>query len=173
DENGVAGYYTVDEPIAPIAPLPNRLLALLLPIEYDVPDEHYQYPDEYWDDVKRWHRANVKEAAMAEEGTRDDTVYRMLVKSFQLAHTVPDTVLDRDGIIQDFAKKVPYRIKDLGGKAERAWSFADVTARAHPEVTLPPKPRVSTEDTTPDWIKVTEQTPDPASLEGDVLTDAA
>src|SRR5690606_3257467 len=66
DENGVAGYYTVDEPIAPIAPLPNRLLALLLPIEYDVPVEHYQYPEEYWDDVKRWHRANVKEAAMAE-----------------------------------------------------------------------------------------------------------
>ena len=173
DENGVAGYYTVDEPIAPIAPLPTRLLALLLPIEYDVPAEHYQYPEEYWDDVKRWHRANVKEAATAEEGTRDDTVYRMLVKSFQLAHTVPATVLDRDGIVQDFAKKVPYLIKDLGGKADRAWSFAEVTPRAHPEVTLPPKPTDSPEDTTPDWIKVTEYTPDAATLEDDVLTDAA
>jgi len=116
-----------------IAPLPARILNRLLPAQRDVPESHYQYPEDQWDDVVRWHKMNVREAADAPEGARDDTVYRMLVRSFQLAQCVPSTVLSQDSIVQDYAKRVPYTIKGLGGKIERAWQFAEATPRAHPE----------------------------------------
>jgi len=137
DEKGVAGYYTVEND-TDLMDLPPKLLVQCLPTERDVPSTHYQYPEDQWDDVKRWHRMNVREAAEAGEGTRDDTAYRMLVRSFQLVHCVPDSVLTQDEVVQDFAAKLPYTLKGFGGKIERAWAFAEVTPRAHPSILVTP-----------------------------------
>lgn len=151
--------------------LPPRILNLLLPVDRDVPDSHYQYPKDQWDDVVRWHKANVREAKDAPEGSRDDTAYRMLVRSFQLAHTVPDNVLNMDMVVEDF-RKVPYTLKGLSGKIERAWQFAEVTPRPHPSVSIPPRATDGEGKTTPGWIKVTDYTPSVEALEDERLTDS-
>ena len=155
-----------------LEPLPAGILNKILPIDRDVPDSHYQYPEDQWEDVVRWHRANVREAIDAEEGSRDDTAYRMLVRSFQLAHCVPDTVLSMDSVTEDFRKKVPYTLKGLAGKVERAWQFAEVTPRPHPSVSIPPRASDGEGKTTPGWIKVTNYTPSADALEDERLTDA-
>lgn len=123
--------YTVDD-ASDISELPPQLLNRILPIDRDVPESHYQYPEDQWDDVLRWHKANVREAAEAEEGTRDDTLYRMLVRSYQLSCSVPDDVLSQQSVTLDFQRKVPYRLKGWGGKVERAWQYAELTPRPHP-----------------------------------------
>lgn len=154
------------------SPLPARLLNKLLPIDREVPDTHYQYPEDQWEDVVRWHRENVREAAEAPEGSRDDTAYRMLVRSFQLAHCVPDSVLSQDSVTQDFMRKVPYTLKGLSGKVERAWQFAEVTPRPHPSVSIPPRASDGNGKQTPGWIKVTDYTPSAENLDSSRLTDA-
>lgn len=155
-----------------IAELPARLLNKLLPMDREVPESHYQYPEDQWDDVVRWHRMNVREAADAPEGSRDDTAYRMLVRSYQLAHCVPDSVLSQDTVTEDFRKHVPYTLKGLSGKVERAWQFAEVTPRPHPSVSIPPRATDGGGKTTPGWIKVTDYTPSVEALEDERLTDA-
>jgi len=121
-----------------IAELPPRLLSHLLPIDRIVPESHYQYPEDQWDDVVRWHKLNVREASEAQDGERDDTAYRLLVRSFQLVHCVPDSVLSQDGVVRDFVAKLPYTLKGLAGKVERAWLFAEVTPRPHPQALVTP-----------------------------------
>ncbi len=155
-----------------VEPIPAGILNKILPIDRDIPESHYQYPEDQWDDVVRWHRANVREAIDAEEGSRDDTAYRMLVRSFQLAHCVPDHVLSMDSVTEDFRKKVPYTLKGLSGKVERAWQFAEVTPRPHPSVSIPPRASDGEGKTTPGWIKVTDYTPSSDTLEDERLTDA-
>jgi P4 family phage/plasmid primase-like protien len=155
-----------------IADLPPAILNKILPIDREVPDSHYQYPEDQWEDVVRWHRMNVEEAKKAQEGERDDTAYRMLVRSFQLAHTVPDSVLSMDSVTEDFRKKVPYTLKGLSGKVERAWQFAEVTPRPHPSVSIPPRASDGTGKTTPGWIKVTDYTPSAETLDDERLTDS-
>lgn len=137
DEKGLAGYYTVESDV-PMQPLPAKILNLALPVERDVPDSHYQYPADQWEDVVRWHRMNVREAANADEGTRDNTAYSMLVRSFQLTHCVPDDILSKDKVIQDFASKLPYTLKGFSGKIERAYAYAELTPRPHPSVFVTP-----------------------------------
>src|SRR5678816_4234852 len=44
-----------------LAPLPAGVLNKLLSTQREVPETHYQYPEDQWDDVVRWHRANVRE----------------------------------------------------------------------------------------------------------------
>lgn len=163
--------YEVVDPCV-ISDLPAGILNKILPIDRDVPDSHYQYPEDQWEDVVRWHRANVREAMDAQEGERDDTAYRMLVRSFQLAHCVPDTVLSMDSVTEDFRKKVPYTLKGLSGKVERAWQFAEVTPRPHPSVSIPPRASDGEGKTTPGWIKVTNYTPSSDTLDDERLTDA-
>jgi len=155
-----------------VSDLPARLLNKILPIDRDVPESHYQYPEDQWDDVVRWHRMNVRKAAEAEEGARDDTAYRLLVRSFQLSMCVPDSVLNQDMIVNDFVKKLPYTLKGLSGKVERAWQFAEVTPRPHPSVSIPPRASDSEGKTTPGWIKVTDYTASAEALDDERLTDA-
>lgn len=155
-----------------IEDLPAGILNKILPIDREVPESHYQYPEDQWEDVVRWHRMNVEEAKKAQEGERDDTAYRMLVRSFQLAHTVPDHVLSMDSVTEDFRKKVPYTLKGLSGKVERAWQFAEVTPRPHPSVSIPPRASDGGGKTTPGWIKVTDYTPSAEALEDERCTDA-
>lgn len=121
-----------------IADLPNRILARILPIDRDVPTSHYQYPDDQYEDVVRWHKNNVREAANAPDGSRDDTAYRLMVRSFQLSHCVPDDVLNHDDIVKDYVTKLPYTLKGLGGKVERASAFAEITPRPHPQAYVTP-----------------------------------
>lgn len=167
--NGIAYSITHD---SDLAPLPAQLLNRLLPIDREVPKTHYQYPEDQWEDVKRWHAANVREAAAAEDGTKDDTAYRMLVRSFQLSLCVPDTVLSQDSVVQDFLKKIPYTLKGLAGKVDRAWQFAEVTPRPHPSVSIPPRATDAEGKTTPGWLKVTKYVPSVDNLEHERLTDA-
>jgi P4 family phage/plasmid primase-like protien len=164
------GSYDVSNDL-PCADLPPRILNLLLPIDREVPDSHYQYPSDQWEDVKRWHKANVREAKDAAEGSRDDTAYRMLVRSFQLVHCVPDHVLSQDDVVEDF-RKVPYTLKDLSGKVERAWQFAEVTPRPHPSVSIPPRATDGEGKVTPGWLKVEEYTPSIDALQDERLTDS-
>lgn len=118
--------------------LPARILARLLPVDREVPESHYQYPSDQYEDVLRWHKANVRDAANAMEGERDDTAYRLLVRSFQLAQCVPDEILSQNIVIRDFTSKLPYQLKGLGGKVDRAWAFAEVTPRPHPQAFVTP-----------------------------------
>jgi hypothetical protein len=155
-----------------VSELPARLLNRLLPIDRDVPKTHYQYPDDQWEDVLRWHNMNVKEASEAQEGERDDTAYRLLVRSFQLALCVPDHVLSQDKVVQDFAKKLPYTLKGLAGKVDRAWQFAEVTPRPHPSVSIPPRATDGEGKVTPGWIKVTDYAASADALDSERLTDA-
>lgn len=144
DEKGVAGHYTVESD-DDIADLPAKILALSLPVDTDVPQSHYQYPSDQWDDVVRWHRRNVRDAAQAAEGTRDDVAYRNLVGSFQLSMCVPDSVLDQDTVVNDYVRKLPYKLKGLSGKVERAWAYAEVTPRPHPQMLNPIHPKTNSD----------------------------
>lgn len=166
-----AGVYIVDDPCA-VSDLPPQLLNHLLPIDRDVPKTHYQYPSDQWQDVQRWHTANVREASEAEDGSKDDTAYRMLVRSFQLSLCVPDSILSQDSVVQDFLKKVPYTLKGLAGKVDRAWQFAEVTPRPHPSVSIPPRATDGTGKSTPGWLKVTNYTASVDALDYERLTDA-
>lgn len=139
--------------------LPASLLNRLLPIDREVPQSHYQYPEDQWDDVLRWHKANVREAAEAEEGTRDDTLYRMLVRSYQLSCCVPDDVLSQQSVTLDFQRRVPYRLKGWGGKVERAWQYAELTPRPHPRPLVNPHITTVEEREGPPVITPDEYTP--------------
>jgi putative DNA primase/helicase len=77
-----------------------------------------------------------------------------------------------DSVTEDFRKKVPYTLKGLSGKVERAWQFAEVTPRPHPSVSIPPRASDGGGKTTPGWIKVTNYTPSADALEDERLTDA-
>src|SRR5690606_38635080 len=114
-EDGYQGQYTVVDD-SPIAELPVSIYGRIRGTQVDAPESHYQYPEEDWETIKRWHRENVREAADAMEGERDDTVYRCMVKSFQLMFCVPETVLNEQKIVSDYSTKVPYHIKGLAGK---------------------------------------------------------
>lgn len=163
--------YSIDDAGA-IGELPPKLLNRLLPIDRDVPKTHYQYPEDQHADVLRWHAANVRQAAEAEDGSKDDTAYRMLVRSFQLSLCVPDTVLSQDKVVQDFLKQIPYTLKGLAGKVDRAWQFAEVTPRPHPSVQIPPRATDAEGKETPGWIKVFDYKPSVETLDNERLTDA-
>lgn len=163
-------YSVIDD--GPISDLPAQLLNRLLPIDRDIPKTHYQYPEDQWQDVVRWHKMNVQEAADAQDGSKDDTAYRMLVRSFQLSLCVPDHVLTQDMVVQDFVKKLPYVLKGLAGKVDRAWQFAEVTPRPHPTVSIPPRASDGEGKVTPGWIKVTDYVASAETLDNERLTDA-
>ena len=167
--DGYQGSYSVLDD-SPVTDLPMAILSRIKATNTEIPDSHYQYPEEDWEMIKRWHRENVREAANAVEGERDDTVYRCMVKSFQLMFCVPETVLNEQKIVSDYSTKVPYRIKGLAGKVERARKYAEVTPRPHPVVEVP-----DLEDGDgPDWMNIDENEyhPDPHALDDDALTDA-
>lgn len=165
------GSYDIVDPRL-LEDLPAGILNKILPIDRDVPETHYQYPEDQWPDVIRWHRMNVREAADAPEGTRDDVAYRMMVRSFQLCLTVPDSVLTQDEVVKDYTRRLPYTLKGLSGKVERAWQFAEVTPRPHPSVSIPPRATDAEGKTTPGWLKVTNYEASSDVLDDERLTDA-
>lgn len=79
------------------------------------------------------HESNVRIAAQAEEGSRDDTVMARLGGSMRIAMALPDTVLSIDKVREDFENACPYEIKDLDGKVKRAVEWAQERAWTAPE----------------------------------------
>lgn len=119
-----------------ILDLPDSIIQRITPTQRDVPESHYQYPEGWWPSVQQWHAQNVRDAANASDGERDDTCYRLLVRSMQLAFTVPDDILTCEKVRDDFVSQVPYRIKGMSGKFERAKAYAERNPRPHPTIAL-------------------------------------
>lgn len=161
------GEYTVVSEAA-LMPLPDKIRALLVPLKREKIESHYQYPEGWWDSVLRWHQQNVREANNAGEGERDDCVYRMLVRSMQLAFTVPDSVLTCDKVIEDFSKGVEYYIKGLSGKSERARVFAELNPRPHPSVDV-----TASSNDEEDWTLIHDYVGMSDRLSRDKLNDIA
>jgi hypothetical protein len=79
------------------------------------------------------HESNVRVAALADEGTRDDTIMARLGASMRIAMALPDTVLSIDKVKEAFENACPYEIKDLDGKIKRAVEWALSRAWTAPE----------------------------------------
>lgn len=91
-------------------------------------------PDQY-ETVLALHARNVKLAAEAAEGNRDDECIKRISSSVRIAAAMPDVVLSIDKIRDDFEEGVPYTIKDISGKLSRAVEWAE--AHAWQELTAP------------------------------------
>jgi P4 family phage/plasmid primase-like protien len=151
--------------------LPPGILNKLLVAQNDIPDTHYQFHKDHYADVVRWHNNYLREAKNAQDGERDNVSYSALCRSLQLVHTVPDHILSYEEVVTDYTKKLPYAMKGLTGKLDRAWKFASETPRPHPSVTLTPRP--SDEKITPRWIMSERDTPDADNLDESMLNDTA
>lgn len=131
DEHG-AGKYSIEHDV-PIAPLPDAIAARIRRAPASlITREHVTLPPEHYQWVLDKHRENIERARDAEEGTRDDVVYSRLCSSMQLTFSVPDEVLTPEKVREDFERNIPYRIKDLDGKYERALQYASKTPREYP-----------------------------------------
>jgi hypothetical protein len=96
-------------------------------------------PSDY-DRVIALHKRNVEIAATAVQGTRDDVCTGRIASSVRIALAMPDVVLSVDKVREDFETGVPYEIKNLDGKLERAVKWAEQHAwkeLAEPEGELP------------------------------------
>lgn len=96
-------------------------------------------PNEY-DIVLSLHKRNIEIAAQAIEGTRDDTCMARISSSIRIALGMPDVVLSVERVKEDFENGVPYEIRDLYGKIERAVEWAEQHAwkeLTQPEGSLP------------------------------------
>lgn len=96
-------------------------------------------PHDY-DRVLSLHKRNIEMAAQAKPGSRDDTCVARIGSSVRIALAMPDVVLSVERVKQDFEQGVPYEIKDLDGKIERAVEWAEHHAwkeLTQPEGTLP------------------------------------
>lgn len=89
--------------------------------------------EEDYDWAIQIHESNVKIAASADEGNRDDTVMARLGASMRIAVSLPDSVLSVDKVREDFENACPYQIKDLDGKVKRAVEWAMERAWTAPE----------------------------------------
>lgn len=98
------------------------------------PTEHYTLPASRYQWAIDEHMRFLTEAADAMDGERDATCISAIARSIQVSFMVLDDVLNVDGIVADYEVKVPYDIKDLSGKAERAYEWAARTPRAHPSM---------------------------------------
>lgn len=117
----------------PVAAMPPRLLAdwlescLARPGIHGEPVELIPEADYGW--VLELHQAKVQEAATAEQGCRDDVVYRCLCVSVRIAFYLPDDVLSIAQVEADYADcytaEQGEEIKDLAGKLERAIVLAE------------------------------------------------
>lgn len=93
-----------------------------------------------YDRVLALHKRNVEIAANASEGSRDDTCMARIGSSVRIAQSLPDVVLSVEKIREDFESAVPYSIRDLDGKLQRAVEWAEQHAWKEltaPEGTLP------------------------------------
>lgn len=88
-----------------------------------------------YDQVLSLHKKNIEMAAEAKEGTRDDTCMARIGSSIRIALAMPDVVLSIDKVKEDFESGVPYDIRDLAGKIERAVEWAE--KHAWKELTMP------------------------------------
>lgn len=96
-------------------------------------------PHDY-DRVLSLHKRNVEIAAEALDGNRDDTCMARISSSVRIAQGMPDVVLSVDKIREDFENGVPYQIRDITGKLDRAVQWAEQHAWQEitaPEGTLP------------------------------------
>lgn len=96
-------------------------------------------PNDY-DQVLGLHKRNIEIAAAATQGNRDDVCVARIGSSIRIAQGMPDIVLSVDRVKQDFENGVPYEIKDLNGKIERAVEWAEQHAwkeATQPEGELP------------------------------------
>lgn len=79
------------------------------------------------------HASNVRMAAAADEGNRDDACIARIGASMRISVALPDTLLSVDKVREDFENGVPYEIKDLDGKIKRALEWALDRAWKAPE----------------------------------------
>lgn len=96
-------------------------------------------PLEY-DQVLYLHKRNIEIAAQAKEGSRDDTCMARIGSSIRIALGLPDIVLSIDKVKEEFESGVPYTIRDLDGKIQRAVEWAEQHAwkeLTQPEGSLP------------------------------------
>jgi hypothetical protein len=96
-------------------------------------------PNDY-DRVLALHKRNIEIAAEAPQGSRDDTCVARIGSSIRIALAMPDVVLSVEKVREDFYQGVPYEIKDLDGKIERAVEWAEQHAwkeLAQPDGELP------------------------------------
>lgn len=96
-----------------------------------------------YDQVLSLHKKNIEMAAEAKEGTRDDTCMARISSSVRIALAMPDVVLSVEKVREEFENGVPYAIRDLDGKIQRAIEWAE--KHAWQELTMP-------EGTLPDGI---------------------
>lgn len=130
------GQYKVLEDVDPID-LPEDLErdwqeALVTHLPEDVPAGEL-LSEENHDWALQIHESNVRIAAQASEGTRDDTLISRLGASMRICMALPDEVLSIDKVKEDFENAVPYDIKDLDGKVKRAIEWAQDRAWTEPE----------------------------------------
>jgi archaellum biogenesis ATPase FlaH len=81
-------------------------------------------PNDY-DTVLKLHQRNIEIAAEAVQGSRDDVCVARIGSSIRIALAMPDVVLSTERVKSDFENGVPYEIKDLAGKIERAVEWAE------------------------------------------------
>lgn len=90
-------------------------------------------PEEDYDWALQIHKSNVKIAASASEGNRDDACIARIGASMRICLALPDHVLSIDKVKEDFENDVPYEIKDLDGKIKRAIEWAQSRVWTAPE----------------------------------------
>jgi hypothetical protein len=83
-----------------------------------------EIPPELYDKVLGIHKRNVELAARAPEGSRDDECIARMGASMRIAVALPDEVLSAEKVRSDYEEGVPYPIKDLDGKIDRAIEWA-------------------------------------------------
>ena len=71
------------------------------------------------------HNRFVQNAVEAVEGTRDNTSYSCICNSVRIAMALPDDVLSVDQVAEDYKILLPYEVRDLAGKMERAIKWAE------------------------------------------------
>ena len=130
------GQYRVLEDVDPIE-LPEQMEhdwqeALITHLPTDVKaGELLDEEDHDW--ALHIHNSNVRTAAVADEGSRDDTCIARIGASMRIAMALPDLVLSIDKVREDFENACPYEIKDLDGKVKRAVEWAVERAWTAPE----------------------------------------
>src|SRR5690606_20489050 len=112
------------------APLPEKLLNDWLRLTEDRPAGSVAVdsvsPLQY-DRLLNFHLRNLHEAKHAIPGELDNTFFSKLCSSMRIAKVLPDEVLSLDAVELAY-QDMPYNVRDLGGKLDRAREFAE----AHP-----------------------------------------
>jgi AAA domain-containing protein/bifunctional DNA primase/polymerase-like protein len=106
--------------------------ALITHLPDDIEAGELLDPDDH-DWALQIHRTNVRLAAEASEGNRDDACIARIGASMRICLALPDDVLSIDKLRDDFEDGVPYEIKDLDGKVKRAVEWAQSRVWTAPE----------------------------------------